>query len=87
MNIPDTTQMGTSDIAALQQAIMRAMNNRLKSGVFPFFGKWMSLQEITESVKVSRRKARLNVLELLILFAFITSVSAVMILLVISLCY
>lgn len=76
-----------NDVAMLRQRITQIMKGRLDAGLLPYAGEWLSLSAIEERVSAARKKSRIKLFELFLLYLFLTLVSAILVLLVISLCY
>lgn len=81
------SQPVVDDVAMLRQRIVESMEGRLKAGLLPYAGEWLSLPIIKERVSSARKKARIKLFELFLLYLFMTLLSAILVLLVISLCY
>ncbi|HBH35311.1 MAG TPA: hypothetical protein DDW45_02580 [Gammaproteobacteria bacterium] len=75
------------DVAMLRQRIVESMEGRLKTGLLPYAGEWLSLSTIQKRVSAARKKARIKLFELFLLYLLMTLLSAMLVLLVILLCY
>ncbi len=74
-------------IAAVMAALRRVMQARLDSGLLPYDGRWVMLSEIQQGIIDERKRARVHVIELVLLYCLIPIASFAIIALVVALSY
>jgi len=74
-------------VAAVMAALRRVMQARLDSGLLPYDGRWMMLSEIQQGIIDERKRARVHVFELVLLYCLIPIASYVIIALVVAISY
>lgn len=87
MERPDRREAERKQIAAIMTSLRRSMKARLDSGLFPYYGRWLTLAEVQKAILAERTRARVHAFELILLYCLNLTASFLIIGLVWLLCY